>query len=73
MLELDQRLNYFLASAPDPTLIVDRSGSIIFASAQVEPVFGYKPRELIGAPVEFMMPGQNGSERVIHLFSRLFS
>jgi len=56
MLELDERLSYFLASAPDPTLIVDRAGSIIFASAQIEPVFGYEPRELIGAPIEFLMP-----------------
>ncbi len=56
MFELDERLNYFLASAPDPTLIVDRMGSIIFASAQVTPVFGYEPRELLGRPVESLMP-----------------
>ena len=56
MLELDQRLSYFLTSAPDPTLIVDRAGLIIFASAQVEPFFGYEPRELVGAPIEFLMP-----------------
>jgi PAS domain S-box-containing protein len=56
MSELNQRLSYFLASAPDPTLIVDGSGSIIFASAQVEPAFGYAPRELIGSPVELLMP-----------------
>jgi hypothetical protein len=32
MFDLDQRLNYFLASAPDATLIVDGTGSIVFAS-----------------------------------------
>ncbi len=56
MFDLDQRLNYFLASAPDATLIVDGTGSIVFASAQVELVFGYEPRKLIGAPVELLMP-----------------
>jgi PAS domain S-box-containing protein len=56
MFDLDRRLNNFLASAPDPTLIVDGSGLIVFASTQVEPVFGYAPRELVGAPVEFLMP-----------------
>jgi PAS domain S-box-containing protein len=56
MFELDQRLNYFLASAPDPTLIVDRMGAILFASAQVTPVLGYEPSELIGAPIELLMP-----------------
>jgi PAS domain S-box-containing protein len=54
--DLDQRLNYFLASAPDATLIVDGTGSIVFASAQVESVFGYEPRRLIGAPIELLMP-----------------
>jgi two-component system, sensor histidine kinase len=56
MFDLDQRLNYFLASAPDATLIVDGTGSIVFASAQVELVFGYEPRRLVGAPVELLMP-----------------
>jgi PAS domain S-box-containing protein len=56
MFDLDRRLNIFLASAPDPTLIVDGTGSIIFASAQVEVAFGYELRELIGAPVELLMP-----------------
>jgi two-component system, sensor histidine kinase len=56
MLELNQRLRDILASAPDPTLIVDRTGSILFASTQMEAVFGYKPHELIGARIESLMP-----------------
>jgi len=54
--EANQRLHDFLASAPDPTLIVDRTGSILFASTQMEAVFGYKPHDLIGARVESLMP-----------------
>jgi PAS domain S-box-containing protein len=56
MLDADRRLHRFLASAPDPTLIVDGAGSILFASAQVEPVFGYAPGEIVGIPVESLMP-----------------
>ena len=56
MLDLDQRLSRFLGSAPDPTLVVDGSGLIIFASDQVGPAFGYKPQDLIGAHIESLMP-----------------
>lgn len=56
MLDLDQRLRRFLGSAPDPTLIVDGTGLIIFASDQVEPVFGYKPNDLVGTRIELLMP-----------------
>jgi PAS domain S-box-containing protein len=56
MFEANQRLHDFLASAPDPTLIVDQTGTILFASMQMEPVFGYKPHELSGARIESLMP-----------------
>jgi PAS domain S-box-containing protein len=56
MFDADQRLRRFLASAPDPTLVVDKSGVILFASDQVEPVFGYEPAQLLGAQVEMLMP-----------------
>jgi two-component system, sensor histidine kinase len=52
----NQRPHDFLASAPDPTLIVDRTGSILFASTQMEAVFGYEPHELIGVRIESLMP-----------------
>jgi two-component system, sensor histidine kinase len=54
--EVNQRLHDFLACAPDPTLIVDRTGSILFASTQMEAVFGYKPHELIGVRIDSLMP-----------------
>lgn len=56
MLDIDPRLTNFLASAPDPTLIVDGQGSILFASAQIQAVFGYVPKEIIGARIETLMP-----------------
>jgi len=56
MFDLDERLRRFLGSAPDPTLIVDGAGVIIFASDQVEPAFGYKPKDLVGSRIELLMP-----------------
>jgi PAS domain S-box-containing protein len=45
-----------LELAPDPTVIVDDGGNIVFANAQVQHTFGYSPGELIGKPVETLLP-----------------
>jgi PAS domain S-box-containing protein len=42
--------------APDPTVIVDARGTIVFANAQVEHAFGYGSAELVGARVETLLP-----------------
>jgi len=43
-------------AAPDPILISDQGGRIVTASAQVKQVFGYEPEELLGEPVETLLP-----------------
>jgi PAS domain S-box-containing protein len=45
-----------LELAPDPTVIVDAAGTIVFANAQVQHAFGYSPDELIGRPIETLLP-----------------
>ncbi len=45
-----------LELAPDATVVVDASGTIVFANAQIEQTFGYKPIELIGSSVEKLLP-----------------
>jgi len=42
--------------APDGFLVVDRAGVIVFANAQTESLFGYAREELIGSPVEQLIP-----------------
>ena len=42
--------------APDPTVIVDPHGTIVFVNAQVEHAFGYGATELVGARVEALLP-----------------
>jgi len=42
--------------APDPTVIVDGEGTIVFANARIAQTFGYDPSALIGLPVETLMP-----------------
>ncbi len=43
-------------AAPDAMIIIDDSGVIRFANRQVSALFGYSHDELIGKPVEYLMP-----------------
>jgi two-component system, sensor histidine kinase len=45
-----------LDSLPDAMIIIDGSGTILFANRQVPALFGYEPAEVIGAPIERLMP-----------------
>jgi len=47
-------------------LIVDGNGSILFANRQVSAVFGYSHDEVIGLPIEYLMPARFGSRHVGH-------
>lgn len=45
-----------LQSAPDGMLVIDRHGVIVQVNAQLEIMFGYEGRELIGNRVEMLLP-----------------
>lgn len=44
------------ASSPDGILVVDNEGRILEANPQVESLFGYTCSELLGSPVEILIP-----------------
>ena len=45
-----------LDAAPDAMVIVDDGGVIRFANQQVSTLFGYSHDEIVGLPVEELMP-----------------
>ena len=50
------RFTGLLEAAPDAIICVDRDGRIALANAQAERLFGYTRDELIGQPVETLVP-----------------
>ena len=47
-----------IESAPNGLLMVDRTGMIVLANTQIEQIFGYNKRELLGEPIEVLLPGR---------------
>ena len=54
------------ASSPDSIVVVDRKGNILDANPQVESLFGYARGELLGSPVEILVPERFRSVHAAH-------
>ncbi|MES5819843.1 PAS domain S-box protein [Streptomyces sp. RG80] len=52
----EERFRGLLEAAPDAMVIVDDSGTIRLVNAQTEALFGYGRAELLGRPVELLIP-----------------
>lgn len=52
----DEEFRQVLESAPDAMVIVDNDGRIVLINARSEELFGYERHELLGQPVEVLMP-----------------
>jgi len=52
----DEQFRLAIEAAPTGMLLMDLSGSIVLVNAQIEKLFGYPRSELLGQPIEILVP-----------------
>lgn len=55
---IEEKFHGLLEASPDAMIIVDEKGTIVLANSQTETLFGYKPNDLAGQPVEILVPNR---------------
>ena len=54
----EKKFKGLLESAPDALVIIDHTGTIEIVNVQTEKLFGYTRQELIGQPIEILIPSR---------------
>ena len=63
---LAERFQQLIEAAPDAIVVVDQSARIVLVNAQAEKLFGYRSRDLLGQPIEILVPEAARSRHVAH-------
>src|SRR5262245_20364859 len=63
---VEKRFQELLEAAPDAIMQVDQDGRIILLNRVTENMFGYSREELLGQPVEVLIPEELRGTHVMH-------
>ncbi len=61
-----EELRTFIENAPDGIVVANREGRIVRVNRQTEKLFGYERDELLGQPVELLIPERLHAAHVAH-------
>jgi PAS domain S-box-containing protein len=64
--DMDDLFSLATESSPSGVLLVNKRGEIILANSQAEKLFGYRREELVGKPVENLVPERFGGQHAFH-------
>jgi len=64
--ESEAKLRGLVNAAPDAILLVNKAGRIVLANEEAERLFGYAQQELLGAPVEMLVPERLRNQHAEH-------
>ncbi len=62
----EDHFRLFLDAVPDAILVANNKGQIVIANAQVETLFHYSREQLLGKPIEILIPKRFASQHPSH-------
>jgi len=62
----EDKFRALLESAPDAMVVVDQRGKIVLVNSRTEDMFGYPRHELLGYPVEVLIPERFHERHLLH-------
>jgi PAS domain S-box-containing protein len=64
--QAEEHFRLAVEGAPNGMVIIDRNGTVVLANSQMERMFGYTKAELLGQPIEMLLPERFGAQHRVH-------